>query len=140
MGLHLQLVVAPWCDQAPQPGGASLDVPILRAWIVTLGAAEALRWIEGGDAFSGWLGRIIGSGGGEHLITLDPLDVGDLHAAWTADLSPKLGQLLASARAHDFHSSYGVRDAAELEAVLRAWADCVAHALGSGRGLIGTKT
>ena len=56
------------------------------------------------------------------------------------DLLPKLAALVGVARAHDFTGSFGVRSAAELEDVLLAWAACIAHALGRGRGLIGMST
>ncbi|MBL9028787.1 MAG: hypothetical protein JNL21_41725 [Myxococcales bacterium] len=140
MGVHLALLESTWSDQAPQPGGTPLDSPVLRAWKCTLGAALVLRSVEGGDDFAAWLEQIIESGGGEHLLTLDPIDVGELHAVWTADLLPKLTALVGVARAHDFTGSFGVRSAAELEAVLLAWATCIAHALSRGRGLIGMRT
>lgn len=140
MSVHLALVEATWFGQAPQPGGAELDVAVLRAWKCTLGAAHALRHLEGGEGFAAWLELIVESGGGELLVVLDPLEIGELHAAWTAELRPKLAALVLAAHDHDFALSFGVRGADELERVLYAWAECIAGALGRGHGLIGMKT
>ncbi len=141
MSLDLELIAAPWMDDAPQPGGTVMPIPdVLRAWKRTLGAAHALETIDGGALFADWLRQIVASGGGEHLLTLDPIAIGDLQARWTADLFPALAALRASASAHDYSHGYGVRDATDVEAVLHAWADCIEHALVHERGLIGRPT
>ena len=108
VSLDLDLIEATWEGDAPQPGGIRVALPpILRAWKRTLGAADTLRWIPDGEPFARWLDRVADSGGGEHLLTLDPITVGELHAAWGWALLPTLSALLTSTKRHDFAHAYG---------------------------------
>ncbi len=142
MSLALDLLEAQWDGDAPQLAGIRSVTPILlRAWRLTLGTADVLRSIAGGEPFAAWLEQIIDSGGGEHLLTLDPIAVGDLQATWGWQLRPALAALRTAATDHDFMTIYAVvRSADEVEAVLLAWADCIEHALVGERGLIGLRT
>lgn len=141
MSLDLELIEATWEGDAPQPGGIRVALPpILRAWKRTLGAADTLRWIPDGEPFATWLDQVADSGGGEHLLTLDPIAVGALHATWGCALLPALPALRTSTTRHDFAHAYGVFSADDIEAVLLAWAACIQHALLAERGLIGLMT
>ena len=139
MGLGLILFEQAWSDGEPQVLGEPIALGLLASWVRTLGAAEALRSVPRGDPFADWLDAIVASGVREHLVSLDPWQVGELEATWRGELLPRLEPLTEAFTTLDFACCFGVRSAGELRRVLEAWAAVVSHAMVRGHGLSGRR-